>query len=258
MNILAESAYDQMQENFAQDIWHDIEHTGMSLAELARSQDGLFQVLSDMTHYYLDEETWLKLQNTPLNAIDHDLTDPIGDALGRAMSLYRDRHVMLKAVDTLWVRHLTELDGLREGIGLRAYGQQDPLISYKKEAYEMYEGLLAGIEHDIVYQLLHVGLKVQQPRRVQEVRTNRTDGGKPQRAAPASHGRPVGKVGRNDLCPCGSGKKFKHCHGSGLPASAGGARPGDGRQMLPQAQPSGKVPAGQAERKDAKNTGKKR
>jgi preprotein translocase subunit SecA len=118
-----------------------------------------------------------------------------------------ERLVMLRSVDTLWIRHLTGLDNLREGIGLRAYGQQDPLVAFKKEAHEMYADLLAAIQRAIVGDIYRVSLvREPQPRPMREMRTNV----EAQRAA-----QPVrttgAKVGRNDPCPCGSGKKYKHC-----------------------------------------------
>ncbi len=88
-----------------------------------------------------------------------------------------ERLVMLRIVDSRWVRHLTDLDELREGIGLRAFAQQDPLIAYKKEAHEMYQELLATIAHDIVYAIYHVQLMVQPPApQPQRLQTNRGDG----------------------------------------------------------------------------------
>jgi len=126
-----------------------------------------------------------------------------------------ERLVMLRSVDNLWIRHLTGLDNLREGIGLRAYGQQDPLQAFKKEAHEMYAELLASIQHAIVGDIYRVSLvREPQPRPMREVRTNTSTrlrasveaqrASRPVRAAGA-------RVGRNDPCPCGSGKKYKHC-----------------------------------------------
>jgi preprotein translocase subunit SecA len=118
-----------------------------------------------------------------------------------------ERLVMLRAVDSLWIRHLTDLDDLREGIGLRAYGQQDPLVAFKKEAHEMYEDLLAAIQRTIVGDIYRVTLvREPQPRPMREMRTNIEAQRAPQPVRKAG-----GKVGRNDPCPCGSGKKYKHC-----------------------------------------------
>ena len=150
----------------------------------------------------------------------------LGDLMPQA-----ERITLLRAVDNHWIRHLTDLDALREGIGLRAFGQQNPLVSYKKEAADTYEDMLASIRSQVARDIYRVqpvqSAPTPQPRRLS---TN----------APSSSGKgrqPVRKVaddtvGRNDPCPCGSGKKYKHCHGAPgaapLPVgkAAGGTRPG--------------------------------
>ncbi len=120
-----------------------------------------------------------------------------------------ERVVVLRIIDSLWVRHLTALDDLRQGIGLRAYGQRDPLVEYKVEAANMFEELLRAIQHDVAHTIYHVTLAQEQRARprpsAQRATTNR--GGE---AAPVRAGR---KIGRNDPCYCGSGKKYKFCHG---------------------------------------------
>jgi len=120
-----------------------------------------------------------------------------------------ERVVVLRIIDGLWVRHLTALDDLRQGIGLRAYGQRDPLVEYKVEAARMFDELLRAIQHDVAHTIYHVTLAQPQqaarPRAAQRATTNR--GGE---AAPVKAGR---KIGRNDPCYCGSGKKYKFCHG---------------------------------------------
>ncbi len=130
-----------------------------------------------------------------------------------------ERAVMLKAVDERWVRHLTDLDALREGIGLRAFANIDPLVAYKKEAHEMYQALLADIEHDIVYTIYHVTLKQPPQRQVRQVRAVHPSaggdggGGAAQRRTRVGDRRMVPPyLGRNDPCWCGSGKKYKYCH----------------------------------------------
>ena len=118
-----------------------------------------------------------------------------------------ERAVMLRVVDNLWVRHLTDLDVLREGIGLRAFGQQDPLVSFKREAYEMYNQLLGSIQHDIVQAIYHAQLvAMPQPRPMRAVHPSSSGDGGP---GPARSRR---TIGRNDPCRCGSGKKYKQCH----------------------------------------------
>ncbi len=128
--------------------------------------------------------------------------------IGHEMMRRLERLVMLHEIDKLWVRHLTALDELREGIGLRAYGQQDPLVAYKAEAYGMFQTLLADIQRGIVQTIFRASIREETPRRIQPVRTNRDEVGTARE--PVLAGR---KVGRNDPCPCGSGRKYKKCCG---------------------------------------------
>jgi len=127
--------------------------------------------------------------------------------LGRELLSRVERLVLLRVVDNLWIRHLTALDELRQGVGLRAFGQRDPLVEFKTEAYRMFQVLMANIRQDVSRLIYHAEV-VRQPasRPVREVREAgaRTPGRKPMATAKA-------KVGRNDPCPCGSGKKYKHC-----------------------------------------------
>jgi len=122
-----------------------------------------------------------------------------------------ERQIMLAVIDRLWVDHLTEMDDLREGVGLQAYGQRDPLVVYKTEGYRMYGRLQENIQHDVVHTLFRVKPAVaEQPvqtRMTQEVTTNRgnENGNQPARSK---------KIGPNDKCYCGSGKKYKFCHGA--------------------------------------------
>jgi preprotein translocase subunit SecA len=122
-----------------------------------------------------------------------------------------ERLVMLNAVDRLWVRHLTTLDELRTGIGLRAFGQQDPLVTFKREAYGMFEGLNQMITRDIAHTIYHAQLQTNQPQRQapKPMRESRAHDEQTRKAQPTKVG---GKIGRNAPCPCGSGKKFKNCH----------------------------------------------
>ena len=102
---------------------------------------------------------------------------------------------MLRVIDRWWMEHLTAMNHLRQGIGLRSVGQEQPLVVYKREGHALFEALLAGIRYDVVHSIYHVGLTKQAPQKKKEAV-------------------PVGKrVGRNDPCPCGSGKKYKHCCG---------------------------------------------
>lgn len=122
--------------------------------------------------------------------------------------------VMLKVVDSHWMEHLDAMDTLREGIGLRAYGQRDPLVEYKFEAYEMFEAMKEAIVDDVVRYMYRVNV-VTQPvveDHLSEASTNNpnVDGST---ETPKEPVRNDSTVGRNDPCPCGSGKKYKNCCG---------------------------------------------
>jgi len=111
-----------------------------------------------------------------------------------------ERLVMLRVIDRLWMEHLTEMEHLRQGIGLRAVGQEQPLVVYKREGHASFEALLAGIQHDVAHTIYHVGIAKEA--------SQRREGAAKKEAVPVGK-----KVGRNDPCPCGSGKKYKHCCG---------------------------------------------
>ncbi|HEX2283194.1 MAG TPA: preprotein translocase subunit SecA [Thermomicrobiales bacterium] len=126
-----------------------------------------------------------------------------------------ERHVMLTIIDKLWVEHLTAMDELREGVGLQAYAQKDPLVVYKTQGYEYFQQLLANIQHDVVHTIFRVQPVVAQ----QPVRTRVIDESDKSHGAGDGDGNGVTprksrKVGVNEPCPCGSGKKYKHCHGA--------------------------------------------
>ncbi|MCX6013917.1 MAG: SEC-C metal-binding domain-containing protein, partial [Chloroflexi bacterium] len=118
-----------------------------------------------------------------------------------------ERVVMLRTIDRHWIQYLTEMEHLREGIGLEAYGQRDPLMVYKKEAHAMFQNLQTAIQTDITHLIMNVNIVKQQASTPQrKLSTNKEDGHK----EPAKSAL---KIGRNDLCPCGSGKKYKYCCG---------------------------------------------
>jgi preprotein translocase subunit SecA len=147
-----------------------------------------------------------------------------------------ERDVMLRTIDYQWMEYLTQMEHFREGIGLRAYGQRDPLVEYKNEAFEMFNELLDRIQASIVAGIFRVQVQRNVPappptplvRQVMESGPGEPDGanGAGRKAAPQQRTAvPVGavaaadpagaaaKIGRNDPCWCGSGKKYKRCHG---------------------------------------------
>jgi preprotein translocase subunit SecA len=157
-----------------------------------------------------------------------------------------ERGVLLRAIDTQWIDHLAAMKALRTGIGLRGYGQRDPLVEYKKEGYNMFQALLGNVNHDIAYTFFkyakhavdmkvqaelqrsvfqRAGIKLQGAQKTSQGGLRRVPPAilakaLKARAAAAAGGATAAatqnmkKVGRNDDCPCGSGKKFKKCHGA--------------------------------------------
>jgi preprotein translocase subunit SecA len=148
------------------------------------------------------------------------------------MFLYLARYFMLEEIDQRWIEHLKAMEALREGIGLRGYGQKDPKQEYKKEGFVVFGEMMANINRNVCEKVFHVQIRreesavattqlpaARKPRKMVESGGGTT----PQAASGDGSGgngepRPVRrsepKVGRNDPCPCGSGKKYKKCHGA--------------------------------------------
>jgi preprotein translocase subunit SecA len=150
-----------------------------------------------------------------------------------------EKSLLLQILDHLWKEHLLHLDHLRQGIHLRGYGQRDPLNEYKREAFALFEDMLTNLRQTVTQVLSHLEVRMQP----QQVAQAEEGAGEEQLAATGTDGRPVqparaarpvtaggaaaatgaraappppadwGKVPRNAPCPCGSGKKYKHCHG---------------------------------------------
>ena len=108
----------------------------------------------------------------------------------------------MQIIDFSWRSHLQYLEQLRQVIGLRQYGQKDPLSEFKKEAFVLFEGLLAKIKNDLIKFLLNLNIVLSNEDQNNEEKISKDVKNQEK------------KVGRNEKCPCGSGKKFKHCHGS--------------------------------------------
>ncbi|MFQ5984502.1 MAG: preprotein translocase subunit SecA [Alphaproteobacteria bacterium] len=149
-----------------------------------------------------------------------------------------EKGLLLQILDQKWRDHLLSLDHLRQGISLRAYGQRDPLNEYKREAFNLFEAMLANLRETVTMVLSHLELRIESPQALvaqrppQRLRESRPDpvDGEDRAAAPPPRPRPAlvrggpsarvadepatwGKVGRNEPCPCRSGRKYKHCHG---------------------------------------------
>ena len=124
------------------------------------------------------------------------------ETLGEAQNNSLEKKIFLQIIDFSWRSHLQYLEQLRQVIGLRQYGQKDPLSEFKKEAFVLFEGLLVKIKSDLIKFLLNLNIVI----------SNNEDRKENKKIIPEN--KPEKKVGRNEKCPCGSGKKFKHCHGN--------------------------------------------
>jgi len=122
--------------------------------------------------------------------------------LGEEENKILEKKIFLQIIDFSWRSHLQYLEQLRQVIGLRQYGQKDPLSEFKKEAFVLFEGLLIKIKIDLVKLLFNLNIVVSS---VSEKESNKEN---------IKDKIDYKRVGRNDKCPCGSGKKFKHCHGN--------------------------------------------
>ncbi len=120
-----------------------------------------------------------------------------------------ERVVLLKATDSRWMDHIDDMDQLRQGIGLQAFGQRDPVVEYRLQGYDMFNAMTESIREETVRMLMHVRIeeKVEREQVAKVTGTNKDD------SANGPIVRKTEKVGRNDPCPCGSGKKYKHCCG---------------------------------------------
>jgi preprotein translocase subunit SecA len=141
-----------------------------------------------------------------------------------------ERLVLLSTLDNHWREHLAALDHLRQGIHLRGYAQKNPKQEYKREAFELFGNLVESVKLEVTRTLMTVELQMREPQEVEQLQAPAVenvqyqhagyeealagaDGETATAAKAAPFVRHVGKIGRNDPCPCGSGKKYKHCHG---------------------------------------------
>ena len=122
--------------------------------------------------------------------------------LGESENTSLEKKIFLQIIDFSWRSHLQYLEQLRQVIGLRQYGQKDPLSEFKKEAFILFEGLLSKIKNDLIKFLMNLNIVISS----EETSKKNKEG--------IQNNNSEKKVGRNEKCPCGSGKKFKHCHGN--------------------------------------------
>ena len=156
--------------------------------------------------------TWSKLGPDEIREQVLELAESSYDAheehLSPEIMRQAERVIMLRSIDNRWIHHLTALDQLREGIGLRAFGQRNPLVEYKREAFDAFDELLARIQADVAGMVLNTRLERPPATQQRPMQYSGASGGA---AASVRQVAKKDRIGRNDPCPCGSGKKYKQC-----------------------------------------------
>src|SRR3989440_873099 len=217
-DLFADLTKQYLDPNLSPDEW-DVENYKVQIhAVYALDCDAEGIDFQNLTSQEIEETIWEKLK-----AKYSEKEKQIGD---EAMRTY-ERIIMLNIIDAQWKDHLLALDHLKQGIGLVGYGQKDPLVEYKKESFDMFQAMLDRIDTSTVRSLFNLQVvSEQEPTELQRRRAARRTSmnftGPNQGAAPAGEEagkvktvvRDQPKVGRNDPCPCGSGKKYKKCHGA--------------------------------------------
>jgi len=122
-----------------------------------------------------------------------------------------ERVIMLRVVDEYWMDHIDAMDDLKQGIRLRAYANTDPVIAYKQESLTMFEEMISAIQKETARRMFSVRIKTNEEVKRERVAKDMTENVGGDDTAPKKQPRKVNKIGRNDPCPCGSGKKFKNC-----------------------------------------------
>ncbi len=205
-------------------------HSDWNLEGLRAQLVSMIPTLTDADLRFLDDARDTETIAPQLGEAIAEHYDRKRSATGEEGMTILERLVMLRVIDSLWVEHLTAVDDMRRGIGLRAYSQREPLNEFKIEAYKMFDELKATIRHDVTHTIFRVSIQ-QQPAQPRPVARATSEGRAPvgdtqqmDAQAPGGNGAGNGaareparagpKLGRNEPCWCGSGKKFKKCHGA--------------------------------------------
>ncbi|HEU4329253.1 MAG TPA: preprotein translocase subunit SecA [Roseiflexaceae bacterium] len=172
----------------------------------------------DVTADELENKSREEIEDVLINRID-DAYAEREQAITEENMRFVERRMMLAAIDRQWIDYLTGMEDLRQEIGLQTVAQRDPLVEYQRNAFKMFEDLKANIQRDIVYQIIPVSFQYERHLREMEAEQQQRlavaqQAGQSEEQAKAAKTtrKQLPKIGRNDLCPCGSGKKFKDCH----------------------------------------------
>ena len=201
------------------------DHISLAFGEESTlSADGLREAVRGLEGLYFPKYTFRFDEESAAGETQESLTDRCFEAAEKTYAAKEaeitapimrelERVIMLRVVDEYWMDHIDAMEDLKQGIRLRAYAQTDPVIAYKQESLSMFEEMVAAIQKETVRRLFSVQL-----RRNEEVKRERVAKGLVENVGgdgttPKKQPRKVTKIGRNDPCPCGSGKKYKNCCG---------------------------------------------
>ena len=198
---------DVLQRNLDCYLSTDLHQEEWSYAEFIKSLEHLFLPEGRITVEQLEELPRDEIKQLVMEQFVSCYEQKEAD-FGSEQMAELEKGVMLKVIDSKWIEHLQIMDTLREGIGWRAYAQVDPLVAYKKESFQLFQELMENIQEDLIYYLFRIEIVREMPK--VQTRELHYSGEEEQVKQPVhSH-----KIGRNDPCPCGSGKKYKKCCGA--------------------------------------------
>jgi len=206
----------------------DYERLTVGLLDIVPFDDASIKRIKEELKKHQIKEEIQDVMNKVIDDIHQSRVKQVGETMMRQV----EKYAYLGSIDHLWIDHIDRIDALREGVRLRAYGQRDPLVEFKNEAYQLFEGLIDRIDEELSHRIFRIGVAIPKSEIPLEQATENVDTtdmtglvekaeGKAKKGRPAFANQPSAdnqqpatdhKIGRNDPCPCGSGKKYKKCH----------------------------------------------
>ena len=200
------------------------DHVAMAFGEAqALDAAGCREMLRGLEGLYFPKDTFQFTEDDAADKTQQDFTDLFLEAaektyeakeaeIGTPLMRELERVIMLRVVDEYWMDHIDAMDDLKQGIRLRAYGQTDPVVAYKREGFAMFDGMINAIREETVRRLYLFRLRTEEDIRRKQVAKITATGGAADKTVKQQPVKKI-KIGANDPCPCGSGKKYKHCCG---------------------------------------------